>query len=179
VEVAVIEALRLRYRLLPYLYTVALRSAETGEPIMRAMMVDSPADPLAWRAEHQYMLGPDLLVAPMVSSTQQRDVYLPEGEWVDWWTGEVHSGRSMLRVATPLDQLPLFVRRGALIPTIEPSDRIADGPWEGLTLVSFADGPAECEIRDDNGISQVRTNADLTFEVTGPARVDRVVTFSL
>ncbi|GIH10980.1 alpha-xylosidase [Rhizocola hellebori] len=178
VEPDVIEALRLRYRLLPYLYSAALRSAETGEPMMRAMMVDSPDDSLAWRTDHQYRLGPDLLVAPMVSASQQRDVYLPEGEWVDWWTGEVHSGRSMLRVAAPLNQLPLFVRRGALIPTIEPSDRIADGPWEALTLLSFGDG-GECEIRDDNGISHVRVNADLSFEVTGPARVDRVVPFSL
>jgi alpha-D-xyloside xylohydrolase len=175
VEAAVIEVLRLRYRLLPYLYSAALRSAQTGEPIMRAMMVDSPADSLAWRAEHQYRLGPDLLVAPMVSSTQQREVYLPDGEWVDWWTGEVHSGRAMLRVAPALHQLPLFVRRGALIPTVEPGDLIPDGPWEALTLLSFADGPAECEIRDDNGLSLVRVSADLTFAVTGPARVGRVV----
>lgn len=179
VEPAVIDTLRLRYRLMPYLYSAALRSAETGEPIMRAMMVDSPTDSLAWRAEHQYRLGTDLLVAPMISATQQRDVYLPEGDWIDWWSGEVHSGRAMLRVAPPLDQLPLFVRRGALIPTVPAADRLPDGPWEALTLLSFGGHDGECDIRDDNGVSLVRARRDgdhLAIEVNGPARV-RAVAF--
>ncbi len=183
VEAAVIEALRLRYRLLPYLYSAALRSAETGEPIMRAMMVDSPQDSLSWRAEHQYRLGADLLVAPMVSSTQTREVYFPAGEWVDWYTGEVWRGPAVHRVAPPLEQLPLFVRRGALIPTVEPGDRIPDGPWESLTLLSFGegegtsedagegDGERSCEIRDDDGVSVVRVRGGRIVEVTGPAKV--------
>lgn len=181
VEADVVETLRLRYRLLPYLYTLALRAGETGEPIMRALPVDSPDDPLAWQVQHEYRFGPDLLVAPMISETQRRSVYLPEGEWIDWWTGAAHAGPAMISVAPPLDQVPLFVRAGSLIPTVEPTDHIADGPWPGITLLSFAGSGdlATCEIRDDNGVSKVtaeRVGNVLTVTVDGPAVVTGVVT---
>ncbi len=175
VEQHVIEALRLRYELLPYLYSAALRSAETGEPVMRAMMVDSPDDPLAWRAEHQYRLGRDLLVAPMVHEEQEREVYFPEGEWMDWWTGEVVTGPCSVQVRPPLEQASLFARVGALIATVPPAESIPDGPWGSLTLISVGGGEGTTEIRDDDGITTVSVSADGEVTVNGPARVDRVV----
>ncbi len=177
VEPAVIETLRLRYRIMPYLYSLALRAAGTGEPMMRALAVDSPADPGSWRAEHVYRLGPDLLVAPMISETQQRDVYLPPGEWVDWWTGDVVAGGRTLRVAPPLEQLPLWARRDALLPVTAPADRLADGPWAQLTLLSFGGGGGQCEIRDDGCVSTVAARRDgdtLTVTIAGPARVTAI-----
>lgn len=178
VEPAVIESLRLRYRIMPYLYSLALRAAETGEPMMRALAVDSPADAASWRAEHVYRLGPDLLVAPMISETQQRDVYLPPGEWVDWWTGDAVSGGRTVRVAPPLEQLPLWVRRDTLLPVTAPADHLADGPWRQLTLLSFGGGDGRCEIRDDGCASTVAARRDgdtLTMTIAGPARVTAIV----
>ena len=175
VEQHVIEALRLRYELLPYLYSAALRSAETGEPVMRAMMVDSPDDPLAWRAEHQYRLGRDLLVAPMVHEEQEREVYFPEGEWMDWWTGEVVTGPCSVRVRPPLEQASLYARVGALIATVPPAESIPDGPWSSLTLISVGGGEGTTEIRDDDGITVVKVSADGFVTAEGPARIDRVV----
>ncbi len=180
VEAEVISALRLRYRLLPYIYSAAKASAVTGEPMMRAMMVDFPGDPLAWRAEHQYMFGPSLLVAPMITPDQRRDVYLPAGEWVDWWTGAVHIGPAMIHVAT--SQVPLFARRGALISTTAPGENIPDGPWRSLTLLSFDAGAisTHVEMRDDDGTTSIharRTGDRLNVEVAGPARV-RAVAFA-
>lgn len=175
VEAEVIETLRLRYSLLPYIYSASRRSAETGEPVMRAMMVDFPEDPLAWRAEHQYMLGQSLLVAPMIDASQRRDLYLPAGEWIDFWTGTVHTGPSLLRVDSA--EVPLFVRSGSLIATTDPGDRVPDGPWPGLTLLDF--GGTECEIHDDDGTSRVLVRRDgdrVEVDVTGPARV-RAITF--
>ncbi|NUT33961.1 MAG: alpha-xylosidase [Hamadaea sp.] len=177
VEGEVIEALKLRYRLLPYLYSAALRAGETGEPIMRALMVDSPEDPLAWRAEHQYRLGTDLLVAPMISEDQQRHLYLPAGEWVDWWSGEVLSGSAGLRVAPPLEQIPLYARLGALLPTTTAAQSVPDGPWKSITLLSVGGLSGSTEIRDDDGVTSVTAvREDATFTVTtnGPARVERV-----
>ena len=123
---------------------------------MRALMVDSPHDPLAWRAEHEYRLGSDILGATHpFRETQRRPVYLPEGEWADWWTGAVHCGPTLLDAAPPLERIPLYARRDALIPTIAPADRIADGPWPPLTLLSFGGGDATCEVRDNNGITHI------------------------
>ncbi|MEU8078532.1 TIM-barrel domain-containing protein [Catellatospora citrea] len=177
VEADVIEALRLRYRLLPYLYSAALRSAETGEPMMRALAVDSPADAASWRAEHVYRLGTDLLVAPMISASRQRDVYLPPGEWVDWWSGDVVGGGVTLRVAPPLTQLPLWVRRDALLPVAEPAAHLTDGPWAQLTLLSFGGGDGSCVIRDDGHASTVAAQRDgdtLSVTIAGPARVTAI-----
>lgn len=177
VEPAVIEALRLRYRLLPYLYSTALRSATTGEPIMRALAVDSPGDPASWRAEHVYRLGTDLLVAPMISESQERDVYLPPGEWVDWWSGDAVEGGRHLRVAPPLEQVPLYVRRDALLPTTNPASHLPDGPWAEITLLSFGGGDATCEFRDDGCVSTVAARRDgdtLAVTIAGSARVSAI-----
>jgi alpha-D-xyloside xylohydrolase len=177
VESAVIEALRLRYTLLPYLYSIALRSGVTGEPIMRALMVDSPDDPLAWRAEHEYRLGPDLLVAPMVNESQQRHVYLPAGDWVDWWTGEVTAGPATLKVAPAMDRVPLYARRGALIPTVPAAASIPEQAWADLTLLSFGAQNATVEFRDVDGVTTITAEREGdVFSVTtlGPARIARI-----
>ncbi|GHJ50147.1 alpha-xylosidase [Catellatospora sp. TT07R-123] len=180
VEAATIEALKLRYRLLPYLYSAALRAQATGEPIMRALAVDSPADPASWRAEHQYRLGADLLVAPMISETQRRDVYLPpsgSGGWVCWWTGEVYPDTTTMAVAPALDRVPLYVRRHALIPTTDPAEHVADGPWQRVTLLSFGGGDATCELLDDDYASTViahRSGDTLAVTIVGPARLHAI-----
>ena len=174
VESQVISTLELRYRLLPYIYSAALRSAETGEPMMRAMMVDSPADWLAWRAEHQFRLGRSLLVAPILSEEPERDVYLPAGEWVDWFSGAVHSGPGVVRVHSPAHEFPLFVEAGALIPTAPPMQHVPDGPWREITLLSFGGLPATAEIRDDHGVTVVtarREGDTFIVESTGPTRI--------
>ncbi|HEX6682911.1 MAG TPA: TIM-barrel domain-containing protein [Candidatus Limnocylindrales bacterium] len=174
VEDDVIEVLRLRYRLLPYLYSAALRSAETGEPMMRAMMVDSPGDSLAWRAEHQYRMGPSLLVAPIVGEAPERDVYLPAGDWVDWWTGAVHSGPAMVRTSSPMERFPLFAAAGALIPTVAEAQHVPDGPWREITLLSFGGLDASAELRDDDGVTRIaarREGDTFIVESHGPARI--------
>jgi alpha-D-xyloside xylohydrolase len=172
VEAGVIFALRLRYQLLPYLYSAALRSAQTGEPVMRAMMVDSPADGLAWRAEHQYRLGPALLTAPIVTPDQRRDVYLPAGSWVNWWTGETHHGPAMLPFAPAPDRPILLARLNDLIPLAAPAQQIPDGPWQNLTLLSVGGGDGSASLHDDNGTTAVsahRTAETLAITTTGPA----------
>jgi alpha-D-xyloside xylohydrolase len=176
-EVA-IEAVRLRYRLLPYLYSTAVVSARTGQPMMRALLVDSPGDPAAWGEELAYRLGPDLLVAPMTDPDGVRTVYLPAGSsWVDWWTGEVHTGGQHLAVRKPLPEVPLFVRHGALIPVAPVRDTVGDGPFPDLTLLSFGGEPGAVTIHDVDGDSLVtatRAGDEFTVTVEGPAPVRAV-----
>jgi alpha-D-xyloside xylohydrolase len=123
----------LRYRLMPYLYSLAWRTHTTGAPFMRALFMDFPDDPKVRDLKDEYMFGPAFLVAPVIQPGQgTRDVYLPAGaEWYDYWTGRRHAGGQTLTVEAPIDTLPLFVRAGSIIPmgngiehTGEAQDRI-------------------------------------------------------
>ncbi|NUW40920.1 TIM-barrel domain-containing protein [Nonomuraea rhodomycinica] len=175
VEEQAVEALRLRYRLMPYLYSAAVEAARTGAPMMRALCVDHPDDPVAWQADLEYLLGRDLLVAPMTSPDGARQVYLPRGEWVDYWTGEVLAGPGYVRVAKPLEQIPLFVRHGALLPVTDPGDTVTTPA--GLTLVAFGGGDSRTEIHDTDGETVVVATRDgdtLRVAVTGPKRITTV-----
>ncbi|WP_433437648.1 TIM-barrel domain-containing protein [Nonomuraea sp. CA-141351] len=175
VEEPAVDALKLRYRLMPYIYSAAVEAARTGAPMMRAMCVDYPDDPVAWQADLQYLLGRDLLVAPMTAPEGTRRVYLPRGAWVDYWTGEVLEGARYITVGKPLDQIPLFVRHGALIPVTTPGDTV-DVPAE-ITLVAFGGGDATAEIHDEDGVTIAVATTDgdvLRVAVTGPKRVTGV-----
>jgi alpha-D-xyloside xylohydrolase len=106
-----------------------------------------------------------------------RQVYLPSGQWVDYWTGTVHTGYRYLRVSKPLEQVPLFVRHGALIPTMPPTQSLADGPFSDVTVVSWGAVDGRTVIRDTDGDTVVvATRSGDRFEVTvdGPKPVRRI-----
>jgi alpha-D-xyloside xylohydrolase len=174
-EADAIEALRLRYHLMPYLYSAAVESADTGLPMLRALLVDSPDDPIAWQADLEYRIGTDLLVAPMTDPDGTRFVYLPPGEdWVDWWSGSAHPGGRPLRVTLPLDQIPLFVRRGALLPVTDPTDYVGGDAFGSIKLISFGGLDATTVIRDVNGETTVTGRRDgdrYVVTVDGPATI--------
>lgn len=108
--------LRLRYALIPYLLDQAEIVAKSGFPILRAMIFHHPQDPTCWKIDDQFFCGDALLIAPLLDTGGIRDVYLPEGEWLDFWTGEKFTGPRWLRaVKSPLDRLPVFARFGAVI----------------------------------------------------------------
>ena len=109
--------LELRYRLLPYNYTIAHKAADTGLPMMRALWLHYPDDPEAVKLGNEYLWGRDVLVAPVVErGAKSRRVYLPQGDWFDWWTGEKFEGQRWIERSVDLATLPLYVRAGAIIP---------------------------------------------------------------
>lgn len=117
VERLLVEFIRLRYRLLPYIYSLAWRVHSEGYTMMRHLAMDFPGDREALEVDDEFMLGPYLLVAPVTTpSTYERDVYLPDGLWYDFWTGKLYSGGRYVRAEAPLDRIPLFVRAGAVLP---------------------------------------------------------------
>src|SRR5437870_1120535 len=107
---------KLRYRLLPYIYSLAEEAAATGIPVVRPLLLEYPDDPVAVIVDYEYLLGPDLLVVPVMSPEGRALVYLPEGEWRDWWTDEVRAGPAHFRLDMPIERLPLYVRVGAETP---------------------------------------------------------------
>jgi alpha-D-xyloside xylohydrolase len=113
------QAARVHSSLVPYLHGLALEATQTGLPLLRFMALEVPEDPRAWQQDQAYFLGPSFLVAPVVEAgAVSRTVYLPAGEWVDYWSGTVLQGGTEVTVPAPLDGSgpPVFVRAGALIP---------------------------------------------------------------
>ena len=110
--------LRLRYQLMPYLYSIAHMTHETGAPFMRGLFMDFGNDPKVADIGDEYMFGPSLLIAPVTEQGRTtREVYLPEGtDWYNFWTNErVHGGQS-IAVDAPIDIIPVFVKAGAILP---------------------------------------------------------------
>jgi len=126
---------RLKHRLMPYLYGAAAEAHATGVPVMRPMLLEFPEDPACRTLDRQYMLGPDLLVAPVLTFGGEVEVYLPAGDWTHLLSGETVTGPCWRRETHALDSLPLYVRPGAVLP-LGADDSRPDGDWpDGLTLL--------------------------------------------
>jgi alpha-D-xyloside xylohydrolase len=110
--------LRLRYELMPYIYSLAHMTNETGAPFMRGLFMDFGDDPRVADIGDEYMFGPALLVAPVTEQGRtSRQIYLPAGtEWYDFWTNERFHGGQTITAAAPIDRIPIFVRAGAILP---------------------------------------------------------------
>ena len=145
----------LRYRLFPYLYSAAIEASRTAMPVMRALPLLWPDDPHAHVYDQQYMLGPSLMVAPVVHPSGKKIVYLPEGTWIDFWTGEIIRGPEVLRLQVPLSTLPMYVRVGAVIPMLEHGARITGGCFERLVLSLWSDDQGTTRFADDDGETEV------------------------
>lgn len=117
-EAAMIKANELRYRLMPYIYSLAAQANRQGAPILRALLLDFPQDPSVKEISDQFMFGSSLLVNPVIyPGVTSRWVYLPQGSiWIDFWTAERHSGGQWIEAAAPFERLPLFVKAGSILP---------------------------------------------------------------
>jgi len=157
VEELVRAAIRLRYRLMPYLYASFLHAAETGAPIQRPLVFDYQYDPTVRDIDDQYLLGPDFLVAPVTTRGQTaRHVYLPGGRWYDWHSGDAVSGGQFVLVPTPMDRIPLYARGGAVIPMwpeAPPSTDYHPTAVELHLFVPDGDGVHRTFLQEDDGLT--------------------------
>ncbi|WP_100444643.1 TIM-barrel domain-containing protein [Glycomyces xiaoerkulensis] len=176
-----VDSLKLRYSLAPYLYTAAVRSARTGEPMLRALAVDTPGDPVAWSADQEYRLGTDLLVAPVNDPSGRRKVYLPAGKWIDYWTKEVLEGGRYFDTEHGLETFPLFVRYGAIIPRVEPGETIGEEPFEAITLEVWGAPTEGTTLSDVDGDTVLKVSGEtiVTLAATGPADITKVNTIDV
>jgi alpha-glucosidase len=167
-------AIDLRYRLLPYLYAAFLRAAETGAPVQRALLFDYQYDATVRDLDNEYLLGPDLLVAPVISAgVTARHVYLPPGGWYDWHTDRAHSGSTFLLAETPLDRIPVFARAGAVIPMWPEAPASTDGFHPDVVelhlFVPTVAGTSRSFLQEDDGLTFAAAEGAryrTSFEVT-------------
>ncbi len=130
------KTVELRYQFLPYLYTLFYQHEKTGEPVMRPLWYEFPNDKGTYLINDEYMVGSDVLVAPVVrEGAETHGIYLPVGaDWIDWWTGEKFESGKTHYLKTPLDKLPIFVRAGAVIPTQSVIQNTGEMPNAPVTL---------------------------------------------
>jgi len=144
----------LRYRLLPYTYTLAWQAHTLGLPLMRPLVLNYPDDPRTWTLDHEYLWGDDLLVAPVTrEGATAWPVYLPEGRWFDFWTGERHEGPRGVTIEAPLDRLPLLVRGGTILPLGPVVQHTGERPLDEVTLQIYPEGTSRFELYEDDGRS--------------------------
>lgn len=152
-EAHVKRYIRFRYVWLPFMYGLFAEASRTGLPVVRPLLLEFPDDPQAGLVQDQFLLGPNVLVAPVVRpDTFVRAVYFPAGRWVNYWTDEVVEGGRHMLVDAPLDTLPLFVRQGSII--VHGSERLNTAePVGPLTVHLYAgvDGALTYTLYDDDG----------------------------
>jgi alpha-D-xyloside xylohydrolase len=146
----------LRYRLLPYIYSQAVEAARASLPLLRALVIEYQNDPNVAHIEDEYLFGDSFLVAPIMDETGQRRVYLPDGDWVDYWSKEVAHGGRWITVQAPLEVLPLWVRAGAIIPLGPAQQYVDEKLLDPLTVELYAPGAAGDFIVHDQGRPDIR-----------------------
>jgi alpha-glucosidase/alpha-D-xyloside xylohydrolase len=146
--------LELRYRLLPYNYTLVREACDGGLPPMRALWLHYPGDAEAVKLGDEYLWGPDLLVVPVVAKgAKARRLYLPAGDWYDWWTGEKVAGKRWVERPVDLATLPLYVRAGAIVPLDPVRQYTAQPVTEPTTLQIYRGADGRFVLYDDDGKS--------------------------
>ena len=142
---------KLRYRWIPYFYDLFFEGEKTGMPIMRPLVLHYEKDETARVCNDEFMLGDRILAAPVVyQGVTKRAVYLPEGTWYDYWTGEKITGPAWFLRDAPLDTCPIYVKAGTVLPMMEEQSYVGEKPFNTLTVMVWQ-GEGEYDHYLDNG----------------------------
>jgi alpha-D-xyloside xylohydrolase len=146
---------QLRYRLMPYIYTIAADTWHKDGTMMRGLVMDFPGDRKTWNVDDAYMFGPAFLVAPVtVFNARARDVYLPAGGgWYDFATGAFLKGGQTVKAAAPRERMPLFVRAGSIVPTGAAIQHVGEQPDGPIVLHVFTGEDGMFSLYEDDGVS--------------------------
>jgi len=143
----------LRYRLLPYLYSTFAEAHKTGIPVNRTLVIDNTFDEKCWyyAYQQQFMFGPSLMVAPTESTKEITKVYLPAGEWYDFFNGQKYDGQREILIESPLDKLPVFAKGGSIIPMQTIVQNTSEKPSDTLFVhVYFGNEPSVYNYYEDD-----------------------------
>jgi alpha-glucosidase len=156
-EASIRKMLKLRQRLIPYLYTLFEECHRTGAPILRPLLYEYPEDKTTYTADDEFMFGHAMLVAPITrpgEANEHRHVYLPDGSWFHYWTGERHDGPDHILAHAPLGEPPIYLKANTAVPLWPEMNHIGEKPADPLTLLIHpAEGSAagETTLYEDAG----------------------------
>jgi alpha-D-xyloside xylohydrolase len=147
--------LKLRYRLMPYIYSMAADTHYVSGTMMRGLVMDFPRDEKVKNIKDQYLFGHALMVAPVTSyGARERTVYFPAGaDWYDFDTGKRYTGGTSATVPAPLNRIPVFVRAGAVIPTGPVTQYVDEKPDAPLVLQVYAGADGQASLYEDDGVT--------------------------
>ncbi|HEV2480463.1 MAG TPA: TIM-barrel domain-containing protein [Puia sp.] len=146
---------KLRYRLMPYLYSLAGHVWHDDYTLMRGLVMDFDNDTATYNINDQYMLGPSLLIAPITQyKARERAVYLPAGQgWYDLYTGSYTTGGQHLKAAAPYERMPVFVKAGSILPTGPGIQYTGERPADTITLYIYTGRNADFSLYEDDDTS--------------------------
>lgn len=148
------EIIELRYSLLPFTYSLVRQAHDNGLPTMRPLVLNYPEDPHVWDLGTEYLWGDDILVAPVTRrGATYWSVYLPDEIWYNYWTGERYVGPGGITVNSPLNQIPLFIRSGAIIPLVDPDKYSNDTCPDEIKLLIYPAIDNSFMLYEDDGIT--------------------------
>ena len=158
---------------MPYLFAQSVKAAQTGVPVMRPMVMEYPNDPLCYTLDTQYMLGDSLLVAPVFNENGQRSLYLPEGEFTNFFTGEVVQGGRMIHGTYDYMTLPVFVPPNTLL-AVGSDCSVEYNYNENVTIYAYCITEQTLDLFDKDGVKRAvvmakRVGDDIVFAVEGDA----------
>ena len=158
---------KLRYRLMPYIYSMAAQTHMSDFTMMRGLVMDFGADPQVFEIKDQYMFGKDIMVCPVTGQgLSQRNVYLPKGsKWYDFYTGKSYEGGQTIIAPSPYERMPLFVKAGAIIAMGEDIQSTKDAHLKKIDLYVFGGADGATLLYDDGG-------RDMSFEKGNYTRLD-------
>ena len=145
--------INLRMELIPYLYTAFRTYQQEGIPPFRPLLMDDPKDERLRTISDQYMIGNGMMAAPLYENKKSRKVYFPEGVWYNFNTNEKYEGNREYEITTELNQLPLYVRQGTLLPLAEPVPYINTQTVFNLNCKIYGTPTATCQLFEDDGVS--------------------------
>jgi len=163
----------LRYRLIPYLYSYAKVASMTGLPLMRAVPLEFQEDVNTYSKDLQYMLGKELMIAPILNDEGKRWIYFPFGKWFSWWDGSVFEGPSNFFYTAKIDELPMFVREGAIVPLGPVMDYIGQKRFNPLTIEVYPHHKSEFVLYKEDSATNlncVKSESRIEFSVDGENR---------
>lgn len=165
---AVRKTVKLRYRFIPYIYDLAHECEKTGAPIVRPLVYEYPEDKHVRNISDEYMLGSFVLVAPVIAPGKEaREVYLPDGDWYDYYTGEKYSGGRYILADAPLDKVPVFIKAGAIIPVADGEIRSTEDITEDkISILTYPGKGSFVHYQDDNETFAYRDGAYNAVEYT-------------
>lgn len=174
------QAFELRYALLPYIYTAARQCYDTAIPLCRPLYYEWPELPEAYEHPDTYLFGDQFFVAPVLkpvsafSGCARLDIWLPPGEWIHWFTGQSYKGPRTVQVAVPLDEIPLFVRGGGIIPAQPPMRYTGQKPVDPLILHVWPGPDTATRVYEDDGLTQGYRQGECVWTPVSQRLVDGV-----
>ena len=151
VEAQCREIIQLRMRLIPYIHSAFVKYKREGIPPFRALILDYPDDKNLQTLNGQYMMGDNIMVAPMVVGERNKNIYFPEGDWYDFFTHKKYTGNQRVTVEADIEKIPVFVKSGSLLPLARPTHHTADEDCYKLTVYSFGSEENTFSLFEDDG----------------------------